>query len=731
MSEVDPLSKDADMDVGALFASLRRHWRFILGGAALMAALAWGVCLLLTPDYRAEARLLIEARESIYTRPNGETAAERPLFDPEGVKSQVELFTSGELLKKVSDRLNLVSAPAFTSTAVKPWTRALILLGLRTDPARLTPEERVQQKLRKHLQVFNVTGSRVIAVQYTDADPKVAADVANAAADEYIALQSAAKLESNDDATGWLAPEIADLRKHVRDAEKKVADYRSVNGLLNGQSNSTIATQQLSEASSELTRVRAGRAAAEAKAQSIRKALAAGAGVDTLPDVVASGMMQRLSERRIQLNAQIADLSVTLLDNHPRIKALRSQLADLDRQIKAEGRKLLASLDNEVTAAKLREDELGREVNRVKAQAAQAGEQEVELRALEREAAAQRQLLETYLTRYREASSRTDRNYVPADARVFSRAETPAVPYFPMTLPVVGAVFAAGLLLLSIFVLLRELFSGRAFVVAGRTAEAPAPRVEDIETPVIAAATQAAVAPPSPAERDKTARAWLAPFRPRQPQGGEEEAMAPAPFRREGGKPGNPNGLDAIADRLMRGPLKRAVVVSPEGDAASAMTVRLLRELADRGKRVIMVDMTALGTVGMAMLDGREQPGITDLLAGERRFNEVIHSDRFSQAHVIPLGQSDPVAAMRSADRLPLILDALETVYDLVIVECGPSSAAQIRRVTDAPAMVIMSIVDAENRAVALSALDLDEGGFEDVLILTGGDGEPEASSTS
>ncbi|NKC22300.1 GumC family protein [Ochrobactrum oryzae] len=361
---------------------------------------------------------MIEARESIYTRPNGETAAERPIFDAEGVKSQVEVFSSGDLLKKVSDELKLTSNEAFTTTEVKPWTRVLIMLGMRTDPAQLTPEERVLQKLRKNMQAFAVTASRVIVVQYTSANPETAKDVANALANQYILFQQAAKLQSNDDATGWLAPEIDDLRNRVRDAEKKVADYRASRGLLTGQSNSTIATQQLSEVSTELTRVRTSRASAEAKAESIRKALASGAPIDTLPDVVASGMMQRLAERRIQLNAQIADLSTTLLDGHPRIKALRSQLADLDQQIRAEGRKLVASLDNEVSAAKLREDELNRELNRVKAQAAQAGDQEVELRALEREAAAQRQLLETYLTRYREAASRTDRNYVPVDARV-------------------------------------------------------------------------------------------------------------------------------------------------------------------------------------------------------------------------------------------------------------------------------------------------------------------------
>ncbi len=725
MAEVDPLSRDADIDIGALFSSLRRHWLFIVVGALLMAALAWAICLLLTPDYRAEARIMIEARESIYTRPNGETAAERPVFDAEGVKSQVEVFSSGDLLKKVSDELKLTSNEAFTTTEVKPWTRVLILLGMRTDPARLTPEERVLQKLRKNMQVFAVSASRVIAVQYNSASPETAKNVANALANQYIMFQQAAKLESNDDATGWLAPEIDDLRNRVRDAEKKVADYRASRGLLTGQSNSTIATQQLSEVTTELTRVRTSRASAEAKAESIRKSLASGAPIDTLPDVVASSMMQRLAERRIQLNAQIADLSTTLLEGHPRIKALRSQLADLDQQIRIEGRKLVASLDNEVSAAKLREDELNRELNRVKAQAAQAGDQEVELRALEREATAQRQLLETYLTRYREAASRTDRNYVPVDARVFSSAEAPAVPYYPMILPIVGSTFAAGLLLLSIFVLLRELFSGRAFVTADGQRVAA---VEEIEMPVIAAAAKAAAVPPSRSERldnvsEETIaaphRSWTMPFAAKPQVSETRKSVEEFPMSKQRETtPRNPNGVEAVADLLVSGKLKRIVVVSPEGDKASAGTVRLLREFADRGKRAILVDMTAQGTVGLAMLDGTHLPGITELLTGERRFNEVIHSDRFSQAHVVPLGEADPEIAMRSADRLPLILDALETVYDFVVVECGPSSSEQIRRIADGPASVVMSIVDPDDKGVALAALDLDQGGYEDVVIL-------------
>src|SRR5690606_12294734 len=109
-----------------------------------------------------------------YTRPNGENVSERPLLDPEGVKSQVEVLTSGDLLKRVSDKLHLTENEAFTTTDVRPSSRLLILLGMIADPAKMSPEERVLLRLRKNLQVYNVTGSRVLVVQYASTRPQTA-----------------------------------------------------------------------------------------------------------------------------------------------------------------------------------------------------------------------------------------------------------------------------------------------------------------------------------------------------------------------------------------------------------------------------------------------------------------------------------------------------------------------------------------------------------------------------
>src|SRR5690606_38152531 len=140
------------------------------------------------------------------------------------------------------------------------------------------------------------------------------------------------------------------------------------------------------------------------------------------------------------------------------------------------------------------------DLNRLKAESARADGDLVELRALEREATAQRQLLESYLSRFREATSRGDGNYVPADARIFSRATAPSEPYFPKVVPITISAFVAVLLLLTVFTLQRELFSGRAMVPAGRSAPEPA---AELSMPVFEASIPANDRPSTASEPEE------------------------------------------------------------------------------------------------------------------------------------------------------------------------------------------------------------------------------------
>lgn len=691
MSQVNSMDRDVDVDLGRLFASLLRDWRRILGVAIAVSLVALLVSLVATPHYRAETRLLIETRESVFTRPAGDTG-NGSMLDEEGVTSQVELITSTDILKDVARKFDFAQRDEFgAASGLGAFDYLMVLTGLKTDPTDVPAEERVLKVFREKLSVYRVERSRVIVISFSSEDPKLAADVPNAIAEAYLAVNRDAKVQSNSAATDWLEPEIKALAERVQDAEARVASYRSQSDLLVGDNNAVLATQQLSELSTELSRVRANRAAAEANAESVRLALQGGGSLDAFPDVLSSGLVQRLRERQVQLNADIADLSTTLLENHPRIRAMRSQLADLDRQVAAEAQNVLQGLVNGAKSAQLREEQLVADLNRLKAESSRVGEKEVELRALEREAAAQRELLESYLTRYREAASRRDGNYLPADARVFSRAVMPLEPYFPKVVPIVGAAFIGALLVMAIATLLSELFSGRAMQAAAGGRFDP---IEQLSMPAFA----------------RTGDDPEASMYGDDVEAGETHATAD----------GAGMAAAEAARRLISSGTARALFISPEGDEAAASAVLVAREVADAGLRVLLIDLTATGAASGPMLDGTHSAGITNLLASEAKFVDVIHADHYSDCHIIPVGTADQAKAMRSVERLPIILDTLGEAYDMLIVECGPVGIDSVHRLVGLGTEILVSVIDIDDPIVALHD-ELVEAGYGPIAFVTPG----------
>ena len=724
---VQSAAADVDVDLRQLFASLARNWLRIVFVTLLVTGLAFAFAWLATPYYKATAKLEIGSRESEYTRPPGTNDDDKPILDEQGVATQVQIISSPDILKQVATKLNLDKLPEFDETLrMSTLGRMLVLVGLKSDPFDIPPDERVLNAMHDKLNVYAVEKTRAIAIEFASKDPKLAADIANGIANAYIASKGDAKLESNAAATNFLAPEIADLQNRVRDAEAKVAAFRAQSDLLMGGNNSVLATQQLSELSSELSRVRASRAAAEASAESVRRALQNGGSLDSVPEVMSAELIQRLRERQVELRANIADLSTTLLDNHPRIRALRSQLADLDGQIRNEAQKIIRGLSAQAQTAKAREDQLIADVNTLKAASARAGEQQVQLDALQRDANVQRQQLESYMASYNAVASRKDRRYSPVAASLIAQAQAPSQPYFPKIGPITGAAAAASLLLMAIGTLIGELFSGRAMRPAAGARFAnieqvamPAARTEPVVAKVedddgLFAPYEAAMASerrperqPRMAEREPTATEPL-------------DAMQSIPEPEPGPRPSKLGEIDVdkAAEKLIASGAARAIFVSPEGDEAAASAVLVAREVSDAGLRVLLLDLTASGAASRPMLDTSLFPGITNLLASEAQFSDVIHPDLYSDAHVIPVGTADPVRAMRAADRLPIIMQSLTTAYDLVVVECGPADAQGIGRLVGDGTEVFLSMLEADDQ-VTQAAVKLIENGYPNLTLVT------------
>ncbi|MGG7577399.1 Wzz/FepE/Etk N-terminal domain-containing protein [Rhizobium sp. YTUHZ045] len=703
--------QDVDIDLGQLVRAVWARRVRILTITLAAAGVAFAGAKIISPQYRSETRILIEPRAPAFaSTQQASDAGAGPLMDELNIASQVQLLQSADLLKKVINDLKLYNLPEFDDAANgSAMSSILVKLHLKKNPIENPPEERVIDAFVERLQVYQVPGSRVIGINFTSKDPKLAAAIPNAMANVYLSTQSGAKLASNSEATRWLEPEIENLRQKVSEAEKKVAEYRTNHGLLQTNGTTTFPTQQLNDISAELTRVRGDKANAEARAQAVRNALSSGEASDTLPDIMSSQAIQRLKATESGLQSQISDLQTSLLNSHPKLKSLRAQLSDIRGQIRQETQKILASIENEAKVADLRASELERQKDAVQANSARAGEDEVGLNALEREANAQRQLLETYLVRYREAASRADSNSSPADARIVSRAIEPVDPYFPKVVPIVVVAAVATLILSAIVTMLAELFSGRALraVDTSRDAVKAEMVAEDREVPQAAPAARRPVQP-----------SMLAVVTEDDGKDVIEETAA----AEEAPEDDNEFSIESVADYLTGSRAPLAIAISPTGDNGSAATVALTRMLADAGRRVILIDMTGSGYPTELMAEDQAALGVTDLLCGEAAFGDTIHGDRLSDAHLIPQGQSDVRRAMRGVERLSLLLDALAAAYDVVVVECGAADVAGVSRLTRSRDVeIILSLPQLEETIFVTLMTEFQAAGYQRVVLMSGG----------
>ena len=440
--------ESGDLDLRALGQALMEKRSLIIVPTLLVAVMSMAAVNLVTPRYKSEARILIDGRENVFLRPSGERNEERTALDAEAVTSQVQLIQSRDLAREIIKKNKLAELPEFDPVlqGFTPLKSLVALFGIGRDPFSLTPEERVLEAYYDRFTAYAVDKSRVIVVEFQSRDPELAARVTNSIAEGYLVMQQGARQEQAKSASLWLSGEIENLRKKVADAELRVEDFRSKSSLFIGTNNTSLSNQQMGEVNTQLNNARALKSDAESKARMIKEMLQSGKPIEA-SEVLNSELIRRLSEQRVTLRAQLAEQSSTLLDGHPRIKELKAQLADLDRQLREEAGKVSRSLENDARIAGGRVDGLISSLDQLKKQASSTNGQDVQLRALDREAKAQRDLLESYLAKYREANTRENIETGPVDGRIISRASVSNTPAYPKKMPIVLIATLATLLL--------------------------------------------------------------------------------------------------------------------------------------------------------------------------------------------------------------------------------------------------------------------------------------------
>jgi Mrp family chromosome partitioning ATPase/capsule polysaccharide export protein KpsE/RkpR len=535
----------------------------------------------------------------------------------------------------------------------------------------------------------------VIQVDFQARDPELAARVANAIVDTYLAMSQAAKQEQTRSASLWLSAEIDKLRPRVAEAEAAVENFRARANLFVGTNNANLAQQQLSELTSQISAARASKAEMDAKSRLVRDLLKSGKPVDSA-EVVNSDLLKRLVEQRVTLRAQLAEQSSTLLELHPRIQELRAQINALDQQIRGELERLVNSFENDARIAGARIETLNASLDRLKNQISGSSDQDVQLRALEREAKTQRDLLESYLAKYREASARDSLEAAPAEARVISRATVNNVPVFPRKLPIV------------LIATLGTAFTTVAFVITGSLLNDHAPTAPRERMPA-----------PAPISN------WLSRFgffrRRKQAAAAAEEAPQPKAVPIE--------DLARALQHLGEAGRRVTVVGAARNVGTTYTALGLARGLAGQGGRVVLADL-AFGAPNLAVMSTNpDAPGFAELVRGAASFGQIVTRDKFSRVHLVATGAvAGEGAAILASPRLVMALEALARSYDHVVIDAGavPDMASgPLARI--APRAVLVT-ADPSHPATQAARERLTAAGFTDVFVFLGAPRGPEAT---
>ena len=703
-------------DVRGLGQILWQKKRMILGVTLACAAAALVIVSVMTPRFRSESRLLLEVRENVFMRADADKTGDRSGPDTEAVPSQVQVLLSRDLAREVIRKEKLADNPEFEPSGgvLSPIRGIAAMFGIGRSPNEMSKEERMMEAFYDRLNVFGIDKSRVIAVDFSSVNPDTAARIANSVSETYLSMQRAAKLDQTRAAGSWLAGEIGKMRKTVEEAEGRVEAYRSRSNLFVGSNNASLPNQQLTDLNAQIAAARGLQADLQARARQLRELVRSGKPIES-SDIANSESMRRMIEQGIVLRSQLAEQSTTLLDQHPRIKELKAQIVEMDRQIRSEGERLARQLENDSKLAGDRVESLTATLNQVKRVASQTNEQDVQLRALDREAKTQRDLLESYLAKYREASARDSINAAPPEARIISRATPALAPAYPKKTATIAIVAFAALVLSAGYVVTGALLGGpsgghpapiyggympAAYAAPGYAAYADAAMARS--------AVPAAHSPQPVVAGPSLTPSWDSGLPPTS-QLAPALALVPA------------TSLDSVARALRQGGDCRVGVVGTARNVGTSYTAIMLARALAQEANVVLVDL-ALGAPNLSVIStDPNAPGIAELVQGHASFADIITRDQASPVHLVAAGQvGHDVHAIMDAPMLTIAIEALAQSYDHVVLDLGAVPEASFEGLATLAPRAVLVATDPTAASTRTIRDRLAQAGVAEIMLLAG-----------
>ncbi|MDD8026463.1 MAG: polysaccharide biosynthesis tyrosine autokinase [Acidobacteriota bacterium] len=337
-------------------ASLLEYWRVILkrkwvivSVTAVLLAASGVLSFTSTPLYRAGTTILIDdpgssmlTIQDLFNSSSGSTDWLGTYFN-----TQLKILQSRLLAERVAKKMNLATRAELAESSsdkhglLRMAKTALSLRWLKGGSEPAAPPARPDNVddpsslyagfVMAGLGVEPVTETRLVTLTFTSPYPRLAADVANTLAQEFISYSIESRYEATQQTTDFLNQEIARVREDLAAKQREYTKYSDQKNLvpLNDQENSIVGqygNQYKAFIDAQLDRVNAYANYRELS----------GLKVDSLPQLISNPSIQDLKTKYSDQQRNWAEKSKTLGPNNPDMVSLKSQLETTKTQLEGE-----------------------------------------------------------------------------------------------------------------------------------------------------------------------------------------------------------------------------------------------------------------------------------------------------------------------------------------------------------------------------------------------------------
>ncbi|KQZ79050.1 hypothetical protein ASD64_11830 [Mesorhizobium sp. Root157] len=438
-TQLDAAQSDMDVrwkpliDPMTVIGGVARSKALIVTMTLLGALVGISIALSTPKKYEAVTELIVDPRDLKIT----ESDLTQTMIASDAtlaiVENQMRVLTSGVVLNKVVDKLNLVSDPEFNGQGGSPGVLDLVRSLLSRDDGPGSADDTRRRALAVGNLAESISVERggktfVITVSAVTQDGDKSALIANTMTEVFLETYGQIQSDTAGRATDELTARLGELRKGVEEAERKVEEFRASHDLVDAQGR-LISDDELLKLNEQLSLARAHTLELNARAASAKTVNVDSVLGGALPEEISSSAMADLRSQYSTLKQEADRAAVRLGPRHPERMALEAQLAGARDRIAAELRRIASSLQVDLRRAVQLEQELSARLAQLKVRSGDVSNDLVSLREFEREAAAKRSVYEAFLLRAKETSERRDIN--TANISVISKAFAPLEPNGP------------------------------------------------------------------------------------------------------------------------------------------------------------------------------------------------------------------------------------------------------------------------------------------------------------